>query len=50
MALVVLVAESHGGMNMDDIFGQFGDILVVPLVVAVGLKAEVSVITKEVTY
>jgi DnaJ-class molecular chaperone len=32
----------HGGMNMDDIFSQFGDILVVPLVVVVGAEAEES--------
>jgi DnaJ-class molecular chaperone len=39
-------------VSMDDIFGQFGDILVVTLVVAEDLaaEAEVSVITKEVTY
>jgi hypothetical protein len=42
-----LVAESHGGMNTDDIFSQFGDILVVPLVVA-DREAEVS--TYKVTY
>jgi hypothetical protein len=35
----------HGGMNMDD-FSQFGDILVVPLVVAADLAAEAEVSVK----
>jgi molecular chaperone DnaJ len=37
----------HGGMNMDDIFSQFGDILVVPLVSGGGFGGGGGVVKEE---